>query len=102
LDGGQDAAWVDQIILPANATVVSVNRPAVPNPSTCYPNPATDLVAVAASSTPSRIEVRDARGRIVFARTFPAHAARTWSVADWAPGIYVVTGAGTPVKLVVR
>lgn len=102
LDGGEDAAWVDQIILPANATVVSVTESSVSFASLCYPNPATDEVAMSASSTPTRIEVRDARGRIVLARSFPAHAMRAWSVADWAPGIYVVTGAGAPVKLVVR
>lgn len=102
ISAGQDAAWVDQIILPPNATIVSVDRPSPPSPAFLHPNPARERVSAGTLSTASRLTVQDAFGRTVFNATFPAGTERAWSVADWAPGIYVVTGGSTPTKLVVH
>lgn len=102
IDGGSDAAWVDQIILPPNATVVSVTESSRPTAFQAFPNPATERVSCGRATAPSRVTVRDALGRVACDHAFPAGADRAWSVAGWSPGVYVITCDGAVAKLVVR
>lgn len=99
---GQDAAWVDQIILPANATVLSVETAQRSVEWQLAPNPASDRVACGVAGTASAVRVWDGQGRLVHSEAFAPGVLRSWSVSGWQPGLYVVSVDGRTARLLVH
>ena len=100
---GADAAWVDQIVLPANATVVGIHATeSRPSRWTLQPNPATSLVTCGSTPESSTVRVTDAQGRLVLQQTFSPGASRQWSVSDWEPGVYCVQMGHQTKRLIVQ
>lgn len=100
---GADAAWVDQIVLPANATVVGIqSTESRPIGWTLQPNPATAFVSCGSTPEPSTVRITDAQGRVVLEQAFGPGAARQWSVSDWEPGVYCVQLGHQTKRLIVQ
>jgi len=99
---GEDAAWIDQIILPPNASVVSVPESNVSSTVELFPNPAASTVSCGRSSLHSTVQVTDLQGRVIMSRDFLPSEARTWSVQGWPSGVYLVSFDGRNERLIVR
>ena len=104
VSGGADAAWVDQIILPPNATVVGTEEMTLlQSQPVLYPNPSSDWVRCGVASERSAVEVLDVGGRVVWEGLFSRGEWRKWSVSGWTPGIYIVhMNDALPLKLIVQ
>lgn len=60
----------------------------------CMPNPATDRVQLRIEGLPApggRLSVADINGRQVYAQALQAVSVLPLNVADWAPGLYILT-----------
>ncbi len=102
---GEYHIYTDQLLpVPVLETGVAEDRAAAPEGVSMWPNPAGDLVQLAAPYNINRIEVRDVSGRSVF-NTIGLNVRGTQiDTGTWRQGVYFVTlsGAGRTdtVKLV--
>jgi hypothetical protein len=101
---GEDAAWIDHIVLPRKSGNVFISEPESWNLNV-YPNPASDQLwlrfSEAPGSLPVSIELRDAQGLLIRQIT-SYHPTVIFPVKELAPGLYVLKVKGADGRVLTR
>ena len=111
VSSGEDACWVDDIILPAHNAVVGVEELTQSGNTVLYPNPTRGNAELAWNSQggTATIEVRNALGQMVGTQVVNAAAGQqrtTLQVAQLPAGVYLIhisqAGQGQTLRLIVE
>ncbi len=99
--GGEDAAWLDNIVFPANTTILSVNESVLSNQFSIFPNPANHEVTVALDNERiSEVSFYNITGHKVPAiTTAQSDTQLKFDVSELNAGIYFIEVSTSSTKL---
>ncbi|MCF8219409.1 MAG: T9SS type A sorting domain-containing protein [Bacteroidales bacterium] len=87
---GEDAAWIDNIIFPANDIYTSSGKQTAKSSLEVFPNPASERINIVAAERIENIEFRDVSGRVIFTQQVN-DPEKTINVQNFAEGVYFLT-----------
>ena len=87
---GDDAAWVDNIVLPANSTISGIIQTEALAGGRLYPNPAIDQVILEAERPVMALEIFDVSGKCIRKISNIASATCQVDVHELESGIYIL------------
>ncbi|MGM0612911.1 MAG: C25 family cysteine peptidase [Bacteroidota bacterium] len=87
---GEDAAWIDNIIFPANDIYTSSGEQTANSGLNVFPNPASERINIVAAEKIEYIEIRDVSGRVILTQLVN-DPKKTINVQNFAEGVYFVT-----------
>ncbi len=87
---GCDAAWLDNIILPANSTISGIIQAEVPVGGRLYPNPAVNKVIVEAETPITMLEIFDISGKCIRKISNIATVSYQLDIHELESGIYMI------------
>ena len=87
---GCDAAWLDNIILPANSTISGILQAEIPIGGRLYPNPAVNKVIVEAETPIIMLEIFDISGKCIRKISNIATVSYQLDIHELESGIYMI------------
>lgn len=87
---GYDAAWLDNIMLPANSTISNIIQAEIPVGGRLYPNPAINKVIVEAGSPITMLEIFDISGKCIRKISNIASATYQVDIHELESGVYII------------